>query len=98
MCMWFGHNFQIYFCHFFHFNFFLPQIIWKCIDCGYLLSATSHASIENMHVLSMIRLSWGLMTRQPLWVMLCRLPEKGWKKIEDTVQEMKGRDREERGK
>ena len=24
-------------------------------------------------------LSWGLTTRQPLWVILCRLPEKGRK-------------------
>ena len=36
------------------------------------------------------------MTRQPLWVILCRLPEKGRKKIEEIV-EMKERDREERG-
>ena len=42
-------------------------------------------------------LSWGLTTRQPLWVILCRLPEKGRKKIEEIVQEMKERDREERG-
>ena len=34
------------------------------------------------------------MTRQPLWVILCRLPEKGRKEI---VEEMKVRDREERG-
>ena len=37
------------------------------------------------------------MTRQPLWVILCRLPEKGRKEIEETVEEMKKRDREERG-
>ena len=42
-------------------------------------------------------LSWGLTTRQPLWVILCRLPEKGRKKIEEIVEEMKMRDREERG-
>ena len=34
------------------------------------------------------------MTRQPLWVILCGLPEKGRKEI---VEEMKERDREERG-
>ena len=39
----------------------------------------------------------GLTTRQPLWVILCRLPEKGRKKIEEIVEEMKERDREERG-
>ena len=27
-------------------------------------------------------LSWGLTTRQPLWVILCRLPEKGRKETE----------------
>ena len=45
MCMWFGCNPWINFCHFFHFvNFviFWPQILWKCIDSGYLVSATPH--------------------------------------------------------
>ena len=28
------------------------------------------------------------MTRQPLWVILCRLPEKGRKEIEEIVEEM----------
>ena len=37
------------------------------------------------------------MTRQPLWVILCRLPEKGRKEIEEIVEEMKERDSEERG-
>ena len=32
-----------------------------------------------------------------LWVILCRLPEKGRKQIEELVEEMKERDREERG-
>ena len=36
----------------------------------------------------------GLTTHQPLWVILCHLPEKGRKEI---VEEMKVRDREERG-
>ena len=35
------------------------------------------------------------MTRQPLWVILCRLPEKGRKEIEEIVVGMKERDREE---
>ena len=30
-------------------------------------------------------------------VILCRLPEKGWKEIEEIAEEMKERDREERG-
>ena len=38
------------------------------------------------------------MTRQPFWVILCRLPEKGRKDIEEIVEEIKERDREERGK
>ena len=41
-------------------------------------------------------LSWDLTTDQRLWVILCRLPEKGRKKIEDIVEEMKEREREER--
>ena len=43
-------------------------------------------------------LCWGLTTCQPLWVILCHLPEKGRKEIEEIVEEMKERDREERGK
>ena len=38
-----------------------------------------------------------LTTRQPLWVILCRLPEKGRKETEEIAEEMKERDREERG-
>ena len=39
-------------------------------------------------------LCWGLTTRQPFWVILCHLPEK---ETEEIVEEMKERDREERG-
>ena len=42
-------------------------------------------------------LCWGLTTCQPLRVILCHLPEKGRKEIEERVEEMKERDREERG-
>ena len=42
-------------------------------------------------------LCWGLITRQPLLVILCRFPEKGRKEIEEIVEEMNERDREERG-
>ena len=38
----------------------------------------------------------GLTTHQPLWVILCCLPEKGRREIEETVEEMKERDRGER--
>ena len=34
---------------------------------------------------------WDLTTRQPLWVMLCRLPEKGRKETKEIVEEMKER-------
>ena len=40
-------------------------------------------------------LYWGLTTRQPLWDILFRLPERGRKEIEKIIAEMK--DREERG-
>ena len=43
-------------------------------------------------------LCWGLTTRQPLWVILCRLPEKGRKVIEEIAEEIKERDREERNR
>ena len=38
----------------------------------------------------------GLTTRQPLWVILCRLPEKGGE-TENIVEYIKKRDREETG-
>ena len=69
MCIWFGYNPCINFCHFFHFvNFviFWPQILWKCIDSGYLVSATPHTilywSFWNFaHVFSMVlRFACGL--------------------------------------
>ena len=37
-----------------------------------------------------------LTTLQPLWVILCHLPDKGRKKIEEIVKEMKERDRADR--
>ena len=45
MCMSFGYKPWIIFCHFFYFvNFviFWPQIVWKCIDSGCLVSATPY--------------------------------------------------------
>ena len=36
------------------------------------------------------------MTRQPLWVILCRFQEKERKQIEEIVEEMKERNREEK--
>ena len=69
MCMWFGYNPCIYFCYFFHFaNFviFWPQILWKCCDSGYLVSATPHAILywsfwNFVHVFAMVwRCAYGL--------------------------------------
>ena len=48
------------------------------------------------HQWHQLPMCWGLTTRQPLWVILCRLPEKGRKEIEEIVEEMKEMDREER--
>ena len=44
MWTWFGYNPWINFCHFFHCELchFWPQILWKCIDSGYLVSATPY--------------------------------------------------------
>ena len=36
------------------------------------------------------------MKHQPLWVILCRLPEKGRREIEEIVEEMKESDSGER--
>ena len=62
MCMWFGYNPCINFCYFFNFvNFviFWPQIIWKVIDSGYLVSAAPHtiwywSFLNFAHVFSMV--------------------------------------------
>ena len=62
MCIWFGYNPWINFCHFFHFvNFviFWPQILWKSRDSGYFVSATPHTilyrSLWNFaHVFAMV--------------------------------------------
>ena len=39
-----------------------------------------------------------LWLRQPLWVILCRLPEKGRKEIGEIAENIKERDKEEKGK
>ena len=54
-------------------------------------------SSYSLHPFKLGWLCWGLTTHQPLRVILCRLPEKGRKEIEERVEEMKERDREERG-
>ena len=42
-------------------------------------------------------LCWALTTHQPLWVILCHLPDKGRKETEEIVEEMKEKNREEGG-
>ena len=62
ICIRFGYNPWINFCHFFHFvNFviFWPQILWKSRDSGYLVSTTPHTffywSLWNFaHVFAMV--------------------------------------------
>ena len=63
----------------------------KCQTLGDSLHEMSNPIFWNK---SENLLSLGLMTCQPLWVILCRLPEKGRKEI---VEEMKERGREARG-
>ena len=64
---------------------------WRTV-CYIIQRVKSVFDIEEL-----LLLCWGLTTRQPLRVILCRLPEKGRKEIEERVEEMKERDREERG-
>ena len=58
-----------------------------------LLVSAKGMTVENISFC----LCWGLTTRQPLCVILCHLPEKGRRVIEEIVEEMKERNREERG-
>ena len=59
MCMWFGYNPWINFVHFVNFVIFWPHILWKCIDSGYLVSATCYiisilSSCNFAHLFSMV--------------------------------------------
>ena len=44
-----------------------------------------------------LTLCWGLTTHQLLWVVLCRLTEKGREEMEEMLEEMKERNKNERG-
>ena len=66
------------------------MIFWK-------MSKAEQQIVQNVVCCDIDWLCWGLTTLQPLRVILCRLPEKGRKEIEERVEEMKERDREERG-
>ena len=72
-------------CGFFFKLTFLKKSFWNTIR------------VSNSLDPDQILLCWGLTTPQPLWVILCHLPEKGRKETEEIVEEMKERDREERG-
>ena len=67
--MWIGYNPCFNFCYFFHFAKFVifwPQILWKCCDSWYLVSATPHAILYQTfwnfaHVFAMVwRCAYGL--------------------------------------
>ena len=61
ICMWFGYNPCFNFCYFFHFaNFVIswPQILWKCIDFGYLVSATPHTVLYHLFETLHMFLPW----------------------------------------
>ena len=49
-------------------------------------------NIIKCHPWKLEWLCWGLMTCQPLWVILCCLPENGRKEIEEIVEETRKRD------
>ena len=62
----------------------------KFQHCGFLLHKIRQPSVglytKFEDWLSFFFPSWGLTTRQPLWVILCRLPEKGRREIEEIVE------------
>ena len=65
-----------------------------------LVRNTKHGNacwVDIIYLILYDWLCWGLTTRQPLWIILCRLPEKGRKEIEEIVEEMKEGGKEERG-
>ena len=82
---------------------FLHLLVFKIFDNHWTMKYKSHwpryilSSIIGSDCNFFLCVCWGLTTRQPLWVILCRLPEKGRKEIEEIVEEMKERNREERG-
>ena len=72
------------------------------ILCGYPLLSVAMTLLWDSNPgphdsKSVALICWGLTICQPLWVILCRLPKKGRKEIEEIVEEMKERDREEKG-
>ena len=76
-------------------SFHVPFVALEWAATVYSATAANTASSQQLLT---DWLCWGLTTRQPLWVILCRLPEKGRKVIEEIVEEIKERDREERNR
>ena len=81
--------------------FFIASVIYydffqsKCIYISFLFFVVFISAFNLSHFLGHW-FCWGLTTRQPLWVILCHLQEKGRREIEEIVEEMKERDRGER--
>ena len=67
-------------------GFMIVCVLVYCLCWGFTAQSTQWGHVERMCL--------GLTTRQPLWIILYRLPEKGRKKV---VEEIKEIDREERG-
>ena len=68
----------------------------KTIKVGVSVCLLIHVWPHPTFLKPYVCLCWGLTTRQPLWVIFCRLPEKGRRDrrdIEEIVKEMKERDR-----
>ena len=73
MCIWFGYNPCLNFCHFFHFaNFVIPwpQILWKCIDSGYLVSPSPH-TILYQSFWNFAHFAHSLYNFMPIFIQLC---------------------------
>ena len=71
----------------------LPRVIvvHKFQSCWEITSKTMGLTTNLRQLRNFDWLCWVLMTCQPLWVILFRLPEKGRKEIEEIVEEMKER-------
>ena len=73
-----------------------PKNNIKILNLKDSIEESEEALIEK--VATLFGKCWVLTTRQPLWFILCRLPEKGRRETEEIVEEMKERDWGESGK
>ena len=78
-------------------NVDVGQILKRYLEYSYKHFSKLKRRTRTWVQMTKYDLCWGLTTRQLLWVILCRLPEKGRKEIEEIVKEMKEMNREERG-